>query len=756
MSDRNPDQKYKGNKGDRYKLELVGLTAESDRPQIVVQALSRDNAVLHTDEVDGDGAFALPAEVLARAHRVVLGAPGDKGGVRADASISYRAGELLGQIKDGRLVLAEGTWSKLRVRWACVSGSVQVCRRRPWWFADVIRAATEVRRELVPAVRVLDGIRPSLGELLQWPFRCEPVCFGTVEVYRRSCCCYPIVIEDPRIDDWIRDLEIYVERLPKLPRPKPGVPPPPPPPPGDPFKTPFFDGGALNELALHATNDLRVLRSLPRDQAAQYIHGRPYLLHRFCRCGQPVQVGSGTIQPDGSFNVCWLEPLRLLLPNCYEQYAYVVKQTLGGTTTTIYDGLAAGAWFPAGDQPVLTSYNRRARSCGETGDGEAYVYLDLIGDTSSHELTTPASTGWDRVATPGTTSGLLFPGELRNLGGAIELTFKFSLGMKALGATHYRLSISEADASGNPTDTRHYHNAPLAWHKDVPNSDESVAEVLGPVSVGGEANLYRIPYFDDAEWTNEVRFHALIDTLQPHLNVPAAGDRTSPAKNRLITLEVFNATGERLRPFGAPASGQPGAEVERAFKFQRRRQAVDGPGPERIDVPYAALTHLFCWDNRPPVADITKLVMDGAASDEECQFLNGCGSSELGIEYRAYVPDPRFQKDHYIRWIRGLNGGSGSLPTSSAGELVSSVNVGQPPPPPPPPLPPLPGPAFPSGTRTFQEMLTRADGTVLPRCAFAVTLTTRAKTTNGEELSYPSAHEAAAFALAIDPNADCD
>ena len=63
---------------------------------------------------------------------------------------------------------------------------------------------------------------------------------------------------------------------------------------------------------------------------------------------------------------------------------------------------------------MLTSYNGLAFTCNETGtgDGNAYVFLDLIGDTESHELTTPASTGWDRVAGDPTnpTSGLLFPG----------------------------------------------------------------------------------------------------------------------------------------------------------------------------------------------------------------------------------------------------------------------------------------------------------------------------------------------------------
>ena len=65
-------------------------------------------------------------------------------------------------------------------------------------------------------------------------------------------------------------------------------------------------------------------------------------------------------------------------------------------------------------------------------------------------------------------------------------------------------------------------------------------------------------------------------------------------------------------------------------------------------------------------------------------------------------------------------------------------------------------PALPvqSGSNSFALMLTRlnppADPVVLERCSFAVTLTTRSKTTNGEYFGYPEASETAAFALAID------
>ena len=124
----------------------------------------------------------------------------------------------------------------------------------------------------------------------------------------------------------------------------------------------------------------------------------------------PIRVTTGNILPNGTFNVCWRDVARVFSHNCYDQFAYVVKQTIGVTTTTIYDGLTAGAWYAAGDSPVLTSYNAHAFTCGETGTpgSNAFVFLDLIGDTESHELTTPDATSWGSVAAPSATSGLLF------------------------------------------------------------------------------------------------------------------------------------------------------------------------------------------------------------------------------------------------------------------------------------------------------------------------------------------------------------
>lgn len=761
----------KGGKAEngRYTLELVGLAPGAGRPEIVVQALAAKGKVLHTEQIGADGQFRIPPDVLKKAEVVAFGAP-DKEGLAAEGVVRFPTREFELAAQTGTLALAEGIWSRFHFAWRCVSGTVRVCRRRPVWFETLLEAAvrpasvTRSRHagiDIRGASLASDRLHPSVSEIIAWPVRCRPICLGSIEVFRRTCCCWPIlVIDDPRIPELIRDLEIIVSGLPRPPK---GPFPPPPP---DPFRTPIFKGGGLNELALNAAADLAALRTLDGPEAVQYVNSRLYLLHHVCSCGRPQKVATGSILPDGTFNICWIEFARLTPANCHDEYAYVVKQTIGGTTTTIYDGVAAGAWYHVGDHPVLTTYRSDAYSCNDTGpgDGTAFVYLDQVDDINAYELNTPDSTAWDSVDTPDSTSGLMFPNptgghHLRNLGGGLELTYLFSDAMKdpSVDAHYYRISVTRADAFGNPTGPRRYYGEGagfngagdvLAWLKAVvtPTGVDTVPETLGPMTVGTEPFLYRIPYPDDADWTGAVRYHALIDTLNTNLNVPAdvEAEFGQPASNHLITLEVFNSAGERIRPLGVPASGQAGTEVAKAFKFRRWFQPEGGPGDDTREVPYAALTHLVCWDNRAPRADITRLVKDGVASNEECQFLVGTNGSTFGIEYRAFVPDERFQQSHTIGWVRGLNGsaangGVGSLSTASP------ANVGE-----PPALPAM------SGTNTFQTMLTRLDPlgvdppVVLERCAFAVTLTTRSKTIVSGSLSFPHVQETAAVAIAVD------
>lgn len=737
-----------GDQNRRYRLNLVGFKTGDERPEVAVRGVDTAGKAFFESEVKADGSFDLPAEVLKKAHRIVVGPSNEEASAKA---LHYRPVQLAQLLESGQVNIGARIWGKWFWVTYCVSGSVEVCRRRPWWFEDLFQLAAapllQTKTIQKKAMFTRDVASSSqaryihtIPEVIAWPYRCETVCYGSVEVYRRTCCCRPWVIDDPRIPDLIRELEDIVRQLPeKFPPIK--FPPPPPPPPPDWMQMPFFKNGALDEKAVYAAHDLQVIRSLPRQEIAAYINARPHL-HCLRTCSAASKVAQGTINPDGTFNICWSEFPRRFSLNCHDEYAYVVKQTIGGTTTTIYDGVAANIWFHLDDDANLVSYHPAAFSCRETGhpDGQAYVYLDLIGDTESWQLKTPNATGWDRVAAPAFNDGLMFPlGDSngvanRNLGGGVALTFNFSEGMKqaAVGAYYYRVSVTEADSNGNPVGSREYFSDGLSWQKAIVTISgvDIVPENLGPTSQGGNDFLYKIPYDSDADWTGAGRHHAVIDTALARFNNPA-----DPNVRHLITLEVFDSAGTRLRPVGTGPTGQSGSEVARPFKYRRWFQAGGSPGDDTVEVPQAALTHMFWWDNRPPVAVLEALVFDGSDFNEECLLLEGTPSSTFGIKYRAYVANQLFQRYHTIWWGRGLYsiyGGTGSLLPSS------SLNVGDP-----------PNPAGLSPTNTFAQMLDTASDPTRLKCSFVVNLTTYAKTTNGADLNYPHDDVSGAFALEI-------
>jgi len=161
------------------------------------------------------------------------------------------------------------------------------------------------------------------------------------------------------------------------------------------------------------------------------------------------------------------------------------------------------------------------------------------------------------------------------------------------------------------------------------------------------------------------------------------------------------------------------------------------PGDDTVEVPYGALTHLFWWDNGKAYAKIDALVRNGLVFSYECLFFEGSPTSTFGIQYHAYVPNQMFQYYHTIGWGRGLYSVYGGVGTLLA---ASNLNVGY-------PDPPAPGGYSP--TDTFANMLNTAGDPSRTKCSFVVNLTTYAKTTNGDDLSYPYATSGAAFSLEI-------
>lgn len=703
----------------RGRLVLDGLEEGREQPRLSIYALDDAGALFETLDVAEDGSFPLSPELVKRAARALIGPAGAKLEERRQLFAVGRE-ELRGLLESGgELAIAAGIWRKWLAIRRCVSGTVRRCF--PFLHViDDLLVANELAR--LPAVHRLVGGRP----LVHYPYlRCSPVCFGTVEVYRRVCCCHrPPIFIDP--DDLPIEVNPDIPFVPEDPigplGPRPGPDPAP-----LALQQLILTGGALDEVKVARLRAAALPDTLAPELRREFLLRYPFF---WCRCGPPAKVGEGFVQDGGAFSVCWRAPLALLLPHCHEEFAYVVKQPIGGTLVTIYDGVAANQWFGAADEPTLTSYHPWAIGCRESdvpGEG-AFVVLQDIGATPSHRLATPSQTSAQSVAAPAYNSGLLDPaanpadaeGQLRNrnLGGNVALRYHFTEPMRPAGAIYYRIQVARADASGSPVGAWSP-LAPATWSTWKLGTATPGSIPLGPFTVGGQSGLSKIPYDTgdplgpNEEW-QDGQYHGVI---------PTAG----LADGRyLVMLEVFDAAGARLKPAAAPA-----AEAGNVAPFTFRRWGVPA---STTPVPFAALTHMLWWDNRRAEADIVDIRLNGAPSAAECQFLEGGPGATVTIGYRAYHPQPgtpSFLYYHSLVLTRGLNGPSwqiANLPKDEVGEG---------------------GAPHTSVVKTLADLL----GDEPPgdqKCAFAVRLTAHVKTTDGAgTLTQLDAAETAAFAAEI-------
>lgn len=729
-------------------IQLVGREANDPAPDLMLFATDAQLRPFFASRADDEGRFDLPEEVLAKAALIAIDTADDKGAhLSRTRSVLYRPDQLRAILKAGDVIeLARSRWTAfLPLFRRCVTGRVRRCSWWPWWqqlvalprIPDRVRfsttpvepvatraalATSAVPTRSATAARLTSSLRATAlaSSSLSLGFRCAAVCEGIVEVYQRLCCWEPIVIFDPRIPE-------IIDILDDLPQPIPDPFPNPPGPP--PFESiPVFAGGTIRTAALNARHDAATLRSLAPAEQAAFIEARPYLRH-LLSCGTATKVGQGFLQPGGTFQVCWSQFPFLTRANCHFEVAYVVKQLINGVTVTIYDGRAAGQWFALEEEPTLTSYHPQAVGCREGEDPRvegAAIYLDAIGGADAYRLKTPAAAAWDRVAAPDYNDGLCDPvaapadaeGALlnRNWGGTLNLRWWFTEPCRAAGAMFYRASIVPADATGAPQagGTRHFLAPPGgAWQKLVFSGGgfDLVSVPLGVPPVGGEGDLYRIPYDADLPATEEWRdgqFHAVLPT-----NAYAEG-------RWLLTLEVFDAAGNRLRPAGGSGPGN-----DAPFVFKR----WEAPGTPDVftDVPFAGLTHMFWWDNRAGTGDILGLRVNGAATTGECQFLSGLGMAQLAVDFIAHHPVAAFQLSHGLTWYRGINGTSGAIPV-----LAPFTNEGTP-----------PATAATSVPVSFASMLGPHT-----KCSFALHLTMGLKTFDGNASVFPNTvREVAAFAL---------
>ena len=376
----------KGNKAERpglqARIELIDLTPDDERPEMAVYAVDRALKVIEMSKVSAQGQFRLSRKALDSAQMVAIGPRvEDLSQVERRNLMIYRVDRFQLQLKERKILeIPKKSWHGWCFLRRCLSGSVSHCRLFPWFVTQLLRKA-ELRPPASLITAKAEALRiaaPVADAEIALPlpppfhYRCGKVCDGLVEVYRRTCCCHPWIIHDPRIPELIRDLEQILPELPDIPWPPRPEPDPPPY-----EEIPFFRDGALDERALYARRDLHALRKLPPDQVPVYVNARPYL---FCSCSSPTKVAQGFVRPDGEFHICWWEWPRLMLFNCHDEYAFVVKQNVEGSTVVIYDGVAANQWFRYGEHAELVSYHRLAQGCRENefpGEGAFALLQDV-------------------------------------------------------------------------------------------------------------------------------------------------------------------------------------------------------------------------------------------------------------------------------------------------------------------------------------------------------------------------------------------
>ncbi len=730
------------NSSDQGRIRLADAEPEHDVSKLAVFVLDAAGKVLSSAPVDTAGQFKLATDVRG-ADRVAIAEAPEKGEEpNLKNAIEFHAGDFARRLTEGaEVVVPKERWTTIYPLWRCVSGNVQKCRR---WFFDEVASVSKLSAASASSISAFraDEVSSSVGsvkaELQSSIFRrCAPVCNALVRVYRRFCCCRPWIYLDPRLDILKLRLKDILE---VRPFPWPGPDPDPNPllrraqplsgP--EPLASMGAESGAFDEeLIANASTDLKALETLHAADTLSYIWARPYLTRLLCSCGPAVEVGQDFVHPDGTFSVCWREPIWLLLPGCHVEYAFKVTQLINGQNVTIYNGVSGGQWYEQTSGINLTTYDSRAVTChtdpSPVDVSDAYVMLQDIGITNAYRLSTPNADGAFSVGSPAIHSGLLDADAIvdstntsanRNLGGTLRLRIHFSdvvgASMKALGATHYRVSVRRADSSGDPTgDPPRYYDASLGWlyyQVDAAHHITVESDTLGPVTVGGRTNVYKIPYrTPDRDW-QDGQWHAYINTAE------FADDRY------LITIEVFKADGTRIRPIGAPALGD-GAEAAAGFKFLQWKEYT-GPTSTH-EVPFAALTNLMWWDNRPPVSELISLSGSGGSA-ADCQFLSGHANDTLAVTVKAYHPNALFIASRSLIAYRGLHDTTGNA------FVLPPVNFA------------APSAAITSDPKTLANLLGPTT-----KCSFALVLGTWAKTTDGIGAVWGPAVANGAFALEL-------
>lgn len=606
--------------------------------------------------------------------------------------------------KKTRLVIPQDRWDLWRGREITLSGDVSRC---------------------------LPIIVPVSGRIAapQIPVRCYPICNGVVEVYKTECCCP--VIPPPRdfCDLFPFACENICERFPKLCDEWPEL------------STPWDPGIHILEnydyLQSVLANDPNVemalppqrviedaisLRKLPKSDINDFIQSRPYLRPILfpCRCSTS-KIGESVIDEYGHFSFTY-HSLIVPRPGCTVTYFFKVKQFLNNQWVYVYDGTQEH--FSQDDVIHLRTFNRQALTCYHYDPPlnypEPFVILQSIGHTDTYRLSGTPQAAEDGLNTVLADNAGLANGE-SPWAKTLSLLLYIHPDLKNI-ATFYRLSVVEADPSGNPKPgaPRKYLSSPVSWSHFYYDSNTHETKIgsksLGPFIRNGEEALYQIPYPDNSEpWLGN-QFHMTWDT-------------TAEKNGRhLMKLDLFDGNGNKIKPLGAPGGG-----TEAEFVFLYRTNSTDTQ-----EVPFPNLLHLFWVDNEPCKGLIEDILGGSGQIGGDCRFLSGDVSDSVTAYFRAYhnngPVNGTFMRRYSLTYTRGLNQtvhdmapqGYSNAPVTRAQGLPATAQ------------------------KTFGELLDTGPNTMLKRCTFALRLYVESKHTNGfgQILEY-NIERIASFALEV-------
>jgi hypothetical protein len=708
------------------KVTFVGLGEGEAPPEVALYQLDNDGKPAAKLAQVRQGAFSVAAARLQ--GQVALGPDvANLSELEPERLVRYRAEEIANVWAGQGLVLPKARWDIIFPSFRCVTGRVRKCR--PFWW-DIVTQVKPVAtrgikysRALALHDQVISTVQAATlaGGTRYFPWRCVPICEGRVEIFEKQCCCPIIVLPD--LIDRIRE---YLERIPF---PWPPIPEPDPPPyrrlqARRPLKAPAgsvspeFDWAAVPPERLYEA--YRDLVRLPPAEAERYAMERDWLYPFICSC-TIKKVGEVAIQPGGEFHFCY--PRRRPALGCSLTYAYRVKQYFFPFWIRVYDGLAAGAWFSGSEEAELRVVNPKAMPCEDhdypppPNSGKPFIMLHHIGAYGTFHHQFPTQTAASKFGSVGGNDGLYSVGSVPDCPwtNLLKLFLFPSSDLQPI-ASYYRLTIVQVDATGSPTGSPRQLDADISWKWRASNTVFG-SDKLGPVNVGSETNLYRIPYKRPAgqgDW-DPGQHHQEWNTLED-----------SDGKYMLI-LEVFDGAGKKIVPNNGtspvPANMKP-------FAFLRWDSAAS-----TSEVLFADCAHILWTDRVPVFGDIEDLRKNGVPNVAQCQYLRGDIDDEFSIGYRAYhvhgvSNSDSFMASHSISWQRGLNGDTGTLApetsaTMDAGEGASAAQ---------------------SGSATFGAMLNGQQ-----KCTFSVTLEVSPKHWDGVTFVGPVFRETASFALDVGP-----